>query len=183
MRGKGCALAGFAQIPDPLHQRALAGRADERGQPAACTAGGEDAKPGDVHQARADGAVLRVGQVERDVGQKHTVKTALQHGGQAVPPRRVDEDQRVAPAQVFHLGRDAGGVGRAVEVALPFRAGQHRLKTLGVKIADADFGTGMSKAGQDHVPHRRVEAVGARVAVHDKGAHGQRPGFDRHAAG
>ena len=95
-----------AEQAHPPRQRPPPRRADEGGQPPACPAGGEDAQPRDVLQAGADGLVHPVGHQEGHIGQQHPVKPALQHRGQAVPPGRVDEDQRVAPADVLDIAAD-----------------------------------------------------------------------------
>src|SRR6056297_694224 len=95
-------VAPGAEKADPARYRPPSGSADEAGEPPARPAGREDAKPRDVRETRFDRAAgLR--HQKGDAGHQDAVEPALQDRRQPIPPGRIDEDEGVAPTQVFDL--------------------------------------------------------------------------------
>ena len=60
----------------------------------------------------------------------------------------------------------------AIQIALPFRPGQHRLKALGVKVGQPDLGPGGARFGQHKITDGGVKTFKAGVVTDDKGALG-----------
>ena len=97
MRREDLFRSGRKQPANAAHQRPLARCTDREGQPAARPAGGEDAEPRDVGEARADHVAVAARHQESNVRNQRAVEPALQDCRNPVPPCRVDEDQRVGP--------------------------------------------------------------------------------------
>jgi hypothetical protein len=144
--------------------------ADVPQQPQRRAVAGHHRDAADICQQRLDRVI---GDAEGDAGQPDAVEPALQHRRHAVPPGRIDQHQRLRPAQRGDMVRDAGLV-LAGRVAMPMLLGPHRgVEALGIKVAQFDgVASGLQRLSR-RLAQRSRKTVGARVAGDQQHMHRQ----------
>jgi hypothetical protein len=124
----------------------------------------------DVLERVAEAPVFVARHGEGNAWHQHPVKPALEHGRLAEPPGGIDEDQRVAPLQAFHMAGDAVGVAAGVFVVGPVFQRHGRLETLGIEVDHAGFGAGLGQFLQ-HGLRTAWLKLAAGMAIDDQRFH------------
>ena len=178
--------ARVAQGPDAAQDDPPARVADDEPDPPPGRAvGREAADQADVVQAALDRRQA-LGQLEGGVRHPDPVDPALEDGGHAVPPGRVDEDQPLGPAQMVEMFGNRRLVDAGRVVAQSVLGAEHGVEADPIEIELAHLvarpAEALKGAGVDGVD----EALGHRVGQHHQHLHQKRsisrPTSSRNAA-